>query len=122
MSAAYAETIPAAQPFASARAYGEELERTLSGDGMLRAEHSEVELLVAKSGREWARLMLEAQFSMRADLEKFVEVVGADGAERTRAKDSERHLETVVGKIAVPRIAYQAGGCEDLHPMDAAPK
>ena len=120
MSAAYAETSPAAQPFASARAHGEELERTLSGEAMLRAEHSDVELLIAKSGREWARLMLEGQFALRSELEKFVEVVGADGAERTRAKNSERHLETVVGNIVVPRIAYQAVGCEDLHPMDAA--
>ena len=120
MSALYAETIPVAQPFARARAQGEELERVLQSEEMLRAEHAEVEAVVEEMGREWARLMLEAQFALRAQVEKFVEVVGADGVERTRTRESERHLETVVGKVAVPRISYQAIGHEDLHPMDAA--
>jgi hypothetical protein len=57
--------------------------------------------------------------AMRAALEKRVEVTGADGVTRRAARDSERHLETLVGTVAVPRTAYQAPGSEDLHPMDA---
>jgi plasmid stabilization system protein ParE len=87
---------------------------------MLRAEHAEVEAFIEKGGREWARLMLEAQFALRAELEQRVEVVGADGAERSSARSTERHLETVVGTVAVPRLGYQKRGHGDLHPMDAA--
>jgi hypothetical protein len=49
-----------------------------------------------------------------------VEVTGADGVERRSSRASERHLETIVDTVVVPRAAYQAPGCEDLHPMDAA--
>ena len=120
MSAAYAEMSPDAQPgFARARAHGEEVERRLQSREMLHAGHEEVESFVERQGREWARLMLEAQLALRAELEVRVAVTGADGIERTRVRESERHLETVVGTVAVPRLSYQAPGQEDLHPMDA---
>jgi hypothetical protein len=64
--------------------------------------------------------MLEEHLALRASLEKRVDVTGADGVERRFSRDGERHLETVVGTVVVPRAAYQAPGCEDLHPMDAA--
>jgi len=87
---------------------------------MIRAPHSEVEAMCDAQGREWARLMLEEHLALRAAQEKRVEVTGADDVERTSTRESERHLETVVGTVLVPRRAYQAAGCEDLHPMDAA--
>jgi hypothetical protein len=71
-------------------------------------------------GKEWARLMLEENLRLRAQLERKSEVVGADGVERESARDSERHLETLLGRVPVPRLAYQAPGTTDLHPMDAA--
>jgi hypothetical protein len=79
-----------------------------------------VEALCEAEGREWARLMLEEHLALRAELERRVEVTGADGVARGAVRDSERHLETVVGRVAVPRMAYQAPGSVDLHPMDAA--
>jgi hypothetical protein len=106
-------------PFARARAHACRIEGTLSSTEMIRAPHSEVEALCDTQGREWARLMLEEHLAMRAALEKPVEVTGADGIPRGAARDSERHLETLVGTVAVPRRAYQAPGSEDLHPMDA---
>jgi hypothetical protein len=106
-------------PFTRARAHVGRTEATLSSIEMIRAPHSEVETLCDTQGREWARLMLEEHLALRAELEKPVEVTGADGIPRGTARDSERHLETVVGTVAVPRRAYQAAGCEDLHPMDA---
>ncbi len=121
MSAAYASAKPeAAATFERAHALGAEVERALRGKEMLRAEHAEVEAFVEKQGREWARLMLEAQFALRAELELRVEVVGADGVERSSARSTERHVETVVGTVVVPRLGYQEPGHTDLHPMDAA--
>lgn len=73
MSAAYASPMPAARAtFERAHAHGEEVEGTLRGAGMLRAEHAQVEEFIEKQGREWARLMLEAQFALRAELEQRV--------------------------------------------------
>jgi len=119
MSAAYAEPIHDEQPsFARARVFGDEVEQKLRGDELLRAEHAEVEAFIELQGREWARLMFEAQFELRAQLERRVEVT-ADGVERTKVRDSERHLETVVGTLVIPRLAYQATGARDAHPMDA---
>jgi hypothetical protein len=84
---------------------------------MIRAPHTDVEALCDAQGKEWARLMLEEHLALRASVEKRVEVTGADGVERRSSRDSERHLETVVGTVVVPRAAYQAPGCEDLHPQ-----
>jgi hypothetical protein len=107
-------------PFPRARAHAASVEGTLAGTEMIRAPHSDVEALCDEQGREWARLMFEEHLALRAALEKRVEVTGEDGVERTSTRDSERHLETLVGTVAVPRKAYQTPGCEDLHPMDAA--
>jgi hypothetical protein len=64
--------------------------------------------------------MLEENLRLRAQLEEKRAVADADGVERTSVRDSERHLETLLGRVEVPRLAYQAPGTEDLHPMDAA--
>lgn len=123
MSEACANPRPAApEPFmfARAHAHSEEVEKTIRAKEMLRAEHAEVERFVEKQGREWARLMLEAQFALRAELEERVKVFGADGTERSSARDTERHVETLLGTVAVPRLGYQEPGHEDLHVMDAA--
>src|SRR5277367_5223725 len=120
MSAAKASQIEATEvPFTRARAHVGRVEGKLSTSEMIRAPHSEVEAVCEAEGREWARLMLEEHLAMRAALEKRVEVTGADGVARRAARDSERHLETLVGTVAVPRTAYQTPGSEDLHPMDA---
>jgi hypothetical protein len=57
---------------------------------------------------------------LRAQLERTTAVVGADGVERGSSRESERHLETLLGRVPVQRLAYQAPGATDLHPMDAA--
>jgi hypothetical protein len=123
MSGAYARPIAAApEPatFERAHAHSQEVEKVLRTIPMLRAEHADVEMFVEKQGREWARLMLEGQFALRAELEQRVEVVGADGMERTNVRSTQRHVESVVGRVAVPRLGYQAVGHPDLHVMDAA--
>jgi len=87
---------------------------------MIRKSHSELEAMLDGAGKEWARRMLEENLRLRAQLERKAEVVGASGVERGSTRDSERHLETVLGRVAVPRLAYQAPGATDLHPMDGA--
>ncbi len=120
MSRSYAESIAVApSPFAAARALAEDTERVLTSSEMMSAPHSEAETYVDRRGREWARLALEGQYALRAERERRVNVAGADGVERSAARDSERHIETVVGTVAAPRLAYQEPGREDLHPMDA---
>lgn len=121
MSAVHVESsLPVEAPFARARAHAAKVEGILASEEMIRKPHSDLEEVLAAHGREWARLLLEENLRLRAELEKRAEVVGADGVERTRARDSERELHTVLGRVAVPRLAYQAPGSEDLHPMDAA--
>src|SRR5271170_6559506 len=121
MSAVHADPIEAAEtPFARSRAHAAKVEGILTSDEMIRKPHSDLEAMLAGQGMEWARLMLEENLRLRAQLERETEVVGADGVERASTRDSERHLETVLGRVAVPRLAYQAPGTTDLHPMDAA--
>jgi hypothetical protein len=86
---------------------------------MIGAAHSEVEAFVNESCREWARLLFEEHLALRAEREVRVKVIGADGAERRSVRDTMRHLETVVGEVAVPRLGYQEPGHVDLHPMDS---
>ena len=107
-------------PFVRARMHAKSVEDTLLSTEMTKKSHSDLEAFCEAKGREWSRLLLEEHLALRASLEKRVEVTGADGVERTGTRDSERHLETVLGTVAVPRKAYQAPGAEDLHPMDAA--
>lgn len=120
MSAAQADPVGAAETrFASARAHAAKVEGILSSEEMIRKSHSDLEAMLEGHGREWARLMLEENLRLRAQLERRTEVVGADGVTRDYARDSERHLETVLGRVPVQRLAYQAPGSSDLHPMDA---
>lgn len=108
------------ETFASARAHAFEVEGMLSGDAMVRKPHSDVEELLDAKGREWARLMYQDHLRLRAALEKRTEVVGADGVERRSVRESRRQLETVMGRVEVSRLAYQAPGSPDLHPLEAS--
>jgi hypothetical protein len=119
MSTSYAKQISDASPFADAHALARQTEQEVSSEAMLRSAHQELEALCEKRGREFARLMLQANLQLRARAETRVEVVGADERERNRARDSARRLRTVVGDVCVWRLAYQAPEHLDLHPMDA---
>jgi len=121
MSALHADPIEAVEtPFARARAHAVTVEGIVTSDEMIRKPHSDLEAMLDGQGKEWARLMFEENLRLRAQLERRTGVVGADGVERESARDSERQLETLLGRVRVPRLAYQAPGAADLHPMDAA--
>jgi hypothetical protein len=106
--------------FIQSRAYAWEVEGILQASEMVRKRHSEVEDFLEEKGREWARLMYEEHLALRAALERETAVVGADGVARKSSRRSERQLQTVLGRVPLPRLAYQSPGEEDLHPMDAA--
>jgi hypothetical protein len=120
MSAQRVMSIEPEFTFASARAHAAEVEGILSGAEMIRKPHSDVEEMLVTQGREWARLMYDEHLRMRGALEQRTSVVGADGVARRSARDSERQLESMLGRVTVPRLAYQAEGSPDLHPMDAS--
>jgi hypothetical protein len=121
MSAAHVHPIEAVETsFARARAHAAKVEGMLTSDDMIRKPHSDLEEMLVAQGQEWARLMLEENLRLRAELERKTSVTGADGEERKSARASERQLETLLGRVPVPRLAYQAPGSSDLHPMDAA--
>lgn len=119
MSVAAATIEVVEQRFARARAHAARVEGILTSDEMIRKPHSDLETMLEGQGREWARLMLEENLRLRAELERRAEVTGADGVERRSVRMSERHVETVLGRVPLGRLAYQAPGSTDLHPMDA---
>jgi len=98
MSALRADAIEAVEiPFARARAHAAQVEGILTSDEMIRKPHSDLEAMLVGQGMEWARLMLKENLRLRAQLERTTSVVGADGVERASTRDSERHLETLLG-------------------------
>ncbi|MFO0713961.1 MAG: hypothetical protein U0353_29160 [Sandaracinus sp.] len=118
MGAALVEVEASEPMFARARAHAAKVEDMLVSDDMVRKEHSELEEMLHAQGREWARLMYEENLRLRAQLEQRKGVTGADGVERTIVRDSERQLETLVGRVPVQRLAYREPGSEDLHPPE----
>jgi len=119
MGAAIAEPV-VENRYAKSRAFAAQVEGILDGGEMNRKRHSDVEDFLDAKGKEWARQMYEEHLALRAALERKTDVVGADGVARESTRDSERHVVTVLGRVRVPRLSYQAPGSEDLHPMDGA--
>lgn len=121
MTAAVTPSIIAGAPsFERSRAHARKVEGMLGSDEMIRKTHSELEDMLEGSAREWARLMLEEVLEWRAYVERKIAVEGVDSLPRRYARPSSRHVETVLGRVEVPRLSYQAPGAPDLHPMDAA--
>jgi hypothetical protein len=119
MGTVQAVEVETAGEWVQSRAHAAKVEGILEGE-MNRKSHSDVEAMLATSGREWARVMYEEHLAMRAQLEQRTEVTVADGRRRRFARVSERQLESLLGRVPVPRLAYQEPGATDLHPMDAA--
>jgi len=106
-------------PFAKAREHATWVEEMMGSDDMLRATHSELEQFVTEQSREWGRRLYQENLELRAMLEERRQVVDASGAGRKVVRHSSRGLQTLVGPVDVPRLAYQSAGTEALHPMDA---
>ena len=78
------------------------------------ATADEVSRLIAKDGNALLRELTQGYFDRRAELERRVEVVGADGVERREARTASRRIETVVGEIEVNRL-LQAPARDRVH-------
>lgn len=85
--------------------------------------HDELESRVVAEGREIERQLLEDHFELRAINEprrEPEEVRDASGASHNMMeRGHKRALTTLVGTVAVPRLAYRADGRPNLHPADA---
>jgi hypothetical protein len=109
-----------ADPFDPARDELERLIERLNSEDLGRMQHSEVEALVEKEGREVLRRLYQAHLQVRASRETGEPVVGADGVERGFRRDTQRALTTVFGDVEVSRLHLTARGAPGgLHPLDA---
>jgi hypothetical protein len=75
--------------------------------------------LLAKDGTALLRELLQGYVDRRAEREQRVDVVGADGVERSEVRTASRRVETPVGEIEVKRLLYPAPGVDGLAPLDA---
>jgi len=92
----------------------------LEGKTAGEMKHGEIEALVFEAGNEANRLLLQAHFDLRCNLEERREsVTGSDGVVRTHCRcGCERSLMTVFGKVTVRRRGYSASGVQSVFPMD----
>lgn len=120
MSAAYAKSTAPDEMFSPAHEQMEAMVTELQSAKMLSASHGEVEAYVRERGRELERRLYQAHLDLRAARERPVPVRGSDGVNRTYQRASGRPLGTMLGRVLVSRLAYQALGVEGLHPMDAS--
>jgi len=109
---------PDHKPFERADAFGDEVKSVLRSHTMEQKTHSEIEEFINAKSREWGRLLMEEVLELRAMVEERQRVVDNSGRERESARKTMRHLGTVLGRVAVPRLGYQSPGTADLHPMD----
>jgi hypothetical protein len=119
MTRSSAETIASDSLFCEADEQMDRIKKRLLARETLGLEHSEIERLLQTEGNELIRMLLQSHLDLRAMLEKPVDVVGADGVDRSQGRASVRNLETVFGGVRVPRQLYQAPGVEGLAPIDA---
>jgi hypothetical protein len=107
-------------PFNSARAELHRLIERLRSEDVGRMQHSEVEALVEKDGREVLRRLYQAHLEVRTARESGEPVVGTDGLERGHRRPTTRALTTVFGDVEVTRLHMTArGAAGGLHPLDA---
>ncbi|HEY5989866.1 MAG TPA: ISKra4 family transposase [Streptosporangiaceae bacterium] len=111
----------AEKAFAQARAWYEETEAWLAGEGAAVLTHAELEGHLQARGRELLRRLFQDHLDLRAAREqRRTDVAGPDGVPRTRTETGHaRPLATVFGPVTVIRMAYRAAGVPNVHPADA---
>ena len=111
----------AEKAFAQARAWYEETEAWLAGEGAAVLTHAELEGHLQARGRELLRRLFQDHLDLRAAREqRRTDVAGPDGVPRTRTETGHaRPLATVFGPVTVTRMAYRAAGVPNVHPADA---
>jgi len=120
MSATNAARIANDNPFCEADAAMDKIKERLLAMAATGASADEVTRLLTTDGMALLRELMQGYVDRCAEQERRVQVVGADGIERTEARTSSRSIETPVGEVEVKRLLYQAPGVEGIAPLDAA--
>lgn len=104
---------------AGSRTHFEAILRFVDSDDAFSMSHGDLEEALVEQGRELIRRVLQEHLDKRAQREPRLEVVDAEGVERTRVEQAHtRDLTTLVGEVEVARQAYRARGRPNLHPAD----
>lgn len=106
------------EPFCSAEEKFKEMKAKLMSKEMIGKEHFEIETYLKTEGFELLRRMMQGYVDLRTEQEQRVEVRNKNGKTMTRAKPTEKNLETFFGTIRVGRLGYSKAGIESLHPLD----
>ena len=85
-------------------------------------EHSDVEEMLDREGKELLRRLMQAYFDLRSIKEVRVDsVTGADGVVRDKARhDKSRNPETIFGRVELERWGYGSPGFNSLFPLDGS--
>lgn len=106
--------------FTDSRAAFEALVSSLQTDDMGASSHVAVEEHLDIEGTELLRLLYQDHLSLRAEREEAIPMTGADEAQRTETRHSERGLMSPFGGVVVRRLALTKHGVSGgLRPLDA---
>lgn len=96
--------------------------RRLSAEETCQLDHSELESLVDREGREILRQLYQDHLDLRTVQERKQESVqGSDGESRNHRREGEtKNLRVIFGDVTVTRISYEGRGMRGLRPLDAA--
>ena len=98
----------------------ESLLKKLEDQDNQRLDHSQIESLIEKEGREILRQAFQDHLDLRFIREKKLPyVIGEEGIKRTHRRVQERSLRSVLGDVRIKRWCYSAPEEITLKPMDA---
>ena len=109
--------IPAA--FSDSLALFSALVSRLCSEEMTGAPHDRLERTIFGDGTELQRQLLQDFLLRAASRERPEPVVGADGVVRRHKRETTRSMESIFGRVEVPRLALSMPGVPALMPMDA---
>jgi hypothetical protein len=110
-----------ADQFSLSKQKFESLVLRLSSEETSRMDHSALEALVERDGREILRQLYQDHLDLRASKEQKVErIQGSDSQYRNHRREGEtRKLRVIFGDVEVTRISYEGRGMSSLKPLDA---
>lgn len=111
-----AQFSPADDSFAAAFRHVQTTHDWLTTDAMHRP-HGEIETQMLSRGREFARLMMQAHFDLRARIEQ-LQPRPAELAVTAEAHTQRCTLATVVGRVVLSRRAWVCKGAPTQRPLD----
>lgn len=108
--------------FMAAQEQFDRMKEQLTSKEAEELEHSDVEEILDREGKELLRRLMQAYFDLRSIKEVRVDsVTGADGVVREKARhDKSRNPETIFGRVKLERWGYGAPECNSLFPLDGS--